>query len=160
MGLALREALTLAEPLRGSSAAKKTTLYPWRDRRAHVRSLVPHLAEKGVVRLAITPESYIDRIPECMIEAANRLDFPLIELPPKASFIDIIQPLTSRIFNIHANELRQSEALLRQFLDLILAGGAYGEIAALIARTLERPVLVIDRFRRLLGQSLDAEPNG
>ncbi len=37
-----------------------------------------------------------------MIDAANRLDFPLIELPPKVSFIDIIQPLTSRILNIQA----------------------------------------------------------
>lgn len=123
-------------------------------------SLVPHLADKGVVGLAITPESNIDWIPEGMIEATNRLDLPLIELPPKASFIDIIHPLTSRILNIHANELRQSEALWRQFLDLTSAGGGYGEIAALIARTRERPVLVSDRFRRLLGQSLDAEPNG
>ena len=141
MGLTLREALTLAEPLRRAKvlAGERgldriveavnvmevpdilewvrpgellvTTLYPLRDKAADVENLIPRLAEKGLVGLAITPESYIDKIPECMIDAANRLDFPLIELPPKVSFIDIIQPLTSRILNIQANELRQSEAL-------------------------------------------------
>lgn len=186
MGLTLREALTLAEPLRRARvlAGEKgldrvveavnvmevpdilewvrpgellvTTLYPLRDNAAAVETLVPRLAEKGLVGLAITPDSYIDKIPQCMIEAAERLDFPLIELPPKVSFIDIIQPLTSRILNIQANELRQSEQLLRQFLELILSGGGYGEIAGLLAQTLSRPVLILDRFRRLLGQSPDA----
>ncbi|MCS7239992.1 MAG: PucR family transcriptional regulator ligand-binding domain-containing protein [Candidatus Bipolaricaulota bacterium] len=186
MGLTLREALTLAEPLRRAKvlAGERgldrvveavnvmevpdilewvrpgellvTTLYPLRDNAAAMETLVPQLAEKGLVGLAITPESYVDQIPECMIEAADKLDFPLIELPPKVSFIDIIQPLTSHILNIQANELRQSEALLRQFLDLILSGGGYPEIAGLMAKTLERPVLIVDRFRRLLGQSPDA----
>ena len=185
MGLTLREALTLAEPLRRAKvlAGERgldriveavnvmevpdilewvrpgellvTTLYPLRDKAADVENLIPRLAEKGLVGLAITPESYIDKIPECMIDAANRLDFPLIELPPKVSFIDIIQPLTSRILNIQANELRQSEALLRQFLELILAGGDYSNIAALIAQSLDRPVAILDRFRRVLGCSSD-----
>lgn len=187
MGLTLREALSLAEPLRrarvlaGERGLDReveavnvmevpdilewvrpgellvTTLYPLRDKLADLESLIPRLAEKGLVGLAITPESYIEKIPPCLIEAADKLGFPLIELPPKTSFIDIIQPLTSKILNIQATELRQSEALLRQFLDLILAGGGYMDIAALLAKTVGRPVLLIDRFRRLLGHSPDAE---
>ncbi len=187
MGLTLREALCLAEPLRRAKvvAGEKgldreveavnvmevpdilesvrpgellvTTFYPLRDKLADLENLVPKLVEKGLVGLAITPESYIEKIPQCLLDAANRLDFPIIELPPKTSFIDIIQPLTSRILNIQANELRQSEALLRQFLDLILAGGGHSEIAGLISQTVGRPVFLIDRFRRLLGKSRNAE---
>ncbi|MCX7844189.1 MAG: PucR family transcriptional regulator ligand-binding domain-containing protein [Candidatus Bipolaricaulota bacterium] len=187
MGLTLREALTLAEPLRrakvlaGAKGLDRvveavnvmevpdilewvrpgellvTTLYPLRDKAADLENLVPKLAEKGLVGLAITPESYIDRIPACMIEAAERLNFPLIELPPKVSFIDIIQPLTSRILNIQANELRQSEQLLRQFLDLILRGGSFADIAELIGQSVGQPVVLVDRFRRLLGASANAQ---
>lgn len=187
MGLTLREALTLAEPLRRAKvlAGERgldrvveavnvmevpdilewvrpgellvTTLYPLRDKAADLKNLVPKLAEKGLVGLAITPESYIDKIPECMVEAAEHLGFPLIELPPRVSFIDIIQPLTSRILNIQANELRQSERLLRQFLDLILRGGSFSDIAELIAQSVGRPVIIVDRFRRLLGHSHNAE---
>lgn len=187
MGLTLREALALAEPLRRAKvlAGEKgldrvvqavnvmevpdilewvrpgellvTTLYPLRDKAADLENLVPKLAEKGLVGLAITPESYIDKIPACMIEAAERLNFPLIELPPKVSFIDIIQPLTSRILRIQAEELRQSERLLRQFLELILRGGSFSDIAELIAQSVGQPVIIVDRFRRLLGRSRNAD---
>ncbi len=180
--LTLREALTLAEPLRKSRvlAGHKgldrivaavnvmevpdildwvrpgellvTTLYPLRDNPEAQRNLIPSLARKGLVGIAITPESYIDKIPEEMIQAAEALDFPLIELPPKVSFIDIIQPLMSRILNIQANELRLSETLLREFLDLVLRGGDFSDIAGLIAKTLGRPVTLVDRFRRILGE--------
>jgi len=181
--LTLREALQLAEPLRKGKvlAGHKgldrvvqavnvmevpdilewvrpgellvTTLYPLRDNPQAQRNLIPSLAQKGLVGIAITPESYIDKIPEEMIQAADALDFPLVELPPKVSFIDIIQPLTSRILNIQANELRQSEALLREFLALVLRGGGFSDIARLIAQTLGHPVTLVDRFRRILGES-------
>lgn len=153
MQLTLREALTLAEPLRearvvaGESGLDNvirsvnvmevpdivnwvhpgellvSTLYPLRDDKAAVDTLIPLLAEKGLAGLAVTPDSYIDELPKCMVEDANRLGFPLIELPPRVSFVDIIQPLTSKILDLQADELQQSDAILRQFLDLVLVGG-------------------------------------
>ena len=95
MQLTLREALTLAEPLRkarvvaGESGLDNvirsvnvmevpdivdwvhpgellvSTLYPLRDDKAAVDTLIPQLAEKGLAGLAVTPESYIDELPEC-----------------------------------------------------------------------------------------------
>jgi len=181
MSLTLRDALGLVEPLRlarvvaGERGLDRivesvnvmevpdilewvhpgellvTTLYPVHDDPAALEELVPRLAAKGLAGLAITPGSYIDRIPSSMIEKADELDFPLIELPPKVSFIDIIQPLTSKILNLQANELRQSEAILRQFVDLLLQGGDYPDIAHVMAQLLGHPVTVVDRFRRVLG---------
>ncbi len=107
MQLTLREALTLAEPLRearvvaGEGGLDKvirsvnvmevpdiadwvhpgeflvSTLYPLRDDKAAVETLIPLLAEKGLAGLAITPDSYIDELPKCMVEDANRLSFPV-----------------------------------------------------------------------------------
>ena len=183
MPLTLREALTMVEPLRKSRvvAGKRgldnvvesvnvmevpdildwvhqgellvTTMYPLRDDAAAIETLVPRLAEKGLAGLAVTPLSYIDDFPQCMLDAANRLGFPLIELPPKVSFIDIIQPLTSKILNLQANELLQSEKILHQFIELVLGGGSYSDIAHVIAQVIQCPVSVVDRFRRVLGTS-------
>jgi purine catabolism regulator len=181
MPLTLREALTMVEPLRKSRvvAGKQgldnvvesvnvmevpdildwvragellvTTMYPLRDDAAAIETLVPCLAEKGLAGLAITPLSYVEDLPQCMVDAANRLAFPLIELPPKVSFIDIIQPLTNKILNLQANELQQSERILRQFIDFVLGGADYSDIAHAIAQVVQRPVSIIDRFRRVLG---------
>jgi purine catabolism regulator len=103
MQLTLREALTLAEPLRkarvvagergldnvvGSVNVMEvpdiidwvhpgellvSTFYPLRDDKAAVESLIPQLAEKGLAGLAVTPESYIDELPKSMVSDANRL---------------------------------------------------------------------------------------
>jgi purine catabolism regulator len=181
MPLTLREALTMADPLQkarvlaGRQGLDRivtsvnvmevpdildwvrpgqllvTTMYPLRDNIAEIETLVPRLAEKGLAGLAITPLSFIEEFPQCMLDAANRLGFPLIELPPKVSFIDIIQPLTSKILNLQAEELRQSEQILHQFIDLVLSGGSYTDIAHVIAQVIECPVTIVDRFRRVLG---------
>jgi len=186
--LTLREALTLAEPLRQARVVAGaggldnvvrsvnvmevpeilewvhpgellvTTMYPLHDDRAAIETLIPRLAEKGLAGLAVTVESYIERLPSAMLADADRLDFPLVELPPRVSFIDIIQPLTSRILDLQAEELRQSEQILRRFLDLVLVGGDYASIAQVIAEVAGHPVSIVDRFRRVLGSGgeLDA----
>jgi purine catabolism regulator len=183
MPLTLREALTMAEPLRKARirAGRQgldnvvtsvnvmevpdiqnwvrpgqllvTTLYPLHDDSDAIEALVPSLAERELAGLAITPSGFLEELPQCMLDAADELGFPLIELPPKVSFIDIIQPLTTRILYLQAEELRQSESILRQFIDLVLGGGSYTDIAQVIAQVVECPVSIIDRFRRVLGSS-------
>ena len=131
-----------------------TTMYPLRDDAAAIDALIPRLAEKGLAGLAVTPSGYMNGFPASMLEAAEALGFPLIELPEKVSFIDIIQPLTSEILKLQANELIQSEEIHRQFIDLVLSGGTYRDIAQGIAQRVSRPVTIVDRFRRVLGEGI------
>ncbi len=129
-----------------------TTMYPLRDDIAAIETLVPHLAKKGLAGLAVTPSDYMDEFPASMIQSANELGFPLIELPEKVSFIDIIQPITSEILKLQANELIESEEIHRQFIDLVLSGGTYRDIAQGIAQRVNKPATIVDRFRRILGE--------
>jgi purine catabolism regulator len=66
-----------------------TTMYPLRDNAAEIEQLIPRLHEKGLAGLAVNPLAYLNEFPQCMIDAANALGFPLIQLPDKVSFIDI-----------------------------------------------------------------------
>ena len=99
-----------------------TVAHPLRDDAAAIEALVPRLAEKGLAGLAVTPSGYLDSFPEAMVKAADELDFPLIELPQKVSFIDIIRPITGEILRLQANELLQSEEIHRQFIDTVRQG--------------------------------------
>ncbi len=188
MPLTLREALTMADPLQKARvlAGKQgldnvvtsvnvmevpdildwvrpgqllvTTMYPLRDDIAEIETLVPRLAEKGLAGLAVTPLSFMDEFPQSMLDAANRLGFPLIELPPKVSFIDIIQPLTSKILNLQAEELLQSERILRWFIDLVLGGGSYSDIAHVIAQVIECPVSDCGSISQSVRSRLSSRP--
>ena len=190
MPLTLREAMTLVEPLRLSRVVGGeggldnvvqsvnvmevpdilewvhpgellvTTMYPLRDDAAAIEALVPRLADKGLAGLAVTPSGYMDEFPPAMVRAANERSFPLIELPQRVSFIDIIQPITSEILRLQARELIQSVEIHRQFIDLVLSGGTYRDIAQGIAQRVHRPVTIVDRFRRVLGEGfLMGEPS-
>ena len=187
MPLTLREALTMAEPLQNAHVRAGqagldnivtsvnvmevpdilnwvrpgqllvTTLYPLRNDSEAINDLVPSLASKGLAGLAITPSGFIPELPQSMLDAADERGFPLIELPPEVSFIDIIQPLTSRILNLQAEELKQSERILHQFLDIVLSGGSYSDIANVIAQFVGCAVSVVDQFRCVLGMSSGPE---
>jgi len=182
MPLTLREAMNLVEPLkkarviggdRGLDNIVKsvnvmevpdiiewvhpgellvTTMYPLRDDVIAIETLIVHLANKGLAGLAVTPSDYMDGFPASMIQSANELGFPLIELPEKVSFIDIIQPITSEILKLQANELIESEEIHRQFIDLVLSGGTYRDIAQGIAQRVQKPTTIVDQFRRILGE--------
>lgn len=65
-----------------------------------------------------------------------------------------MQPLTSEILKPQANELIESEEIHRQFIELVLSGGTYRDIAQGIAQRVGRPVTIVGRFRRVLGEGI------
>lgn len=121
-----------------------TTAYPLRDDRVALDALVPRLAERGLAGLAVKPARYIKAIPTPMIEAADRLGFPLIELPPAASFNEIITSILTVILNAQAVRLQRSAAIHDRFTAIVLSGGGLRQIAEALADLIERPVSIVD----------------
>jgi purine catabolism regulator len=121
-----------------------TTTYPLRDDRVALDRLVPRLAERGLAGIAVKPARYIDRIPESMVEAANRHDFALIELPGDASFNEIINGVLTVILNAQAVRLQKTAAIHDRFTAIALKGGGVREIAEALAELIARPVLITD----------------
>ncbi|CAN5525417.1 PucR family transcriptional regulator [soil metagenome] len=121
-----------------------TTAYPLRGDPDALHALVPRLAERGLAGIAIKPARYIDTIPAGMIEAADRLDFPIIELAADAAFNDIIQGVLTVILDAQAARLERSAAIHDQFTRIVLSGGGLRQIAEALAEAVERPVSIVD----------------
>ncbi|MCC7371810.1 MAG: PucR family transcriptional regulator ligand-binding domain-containing protein [Chloroflexi bacterium] len=137
-----------------------TTAYPLRDERAALADLVPGLAERGLAGFAIKPSRYIDQIPPVMVEAAERLAFPLIELPPEASFDEVINAVLGSILNAQALRLERSAAIHDRFTRIVLSGGGLREIAQTLAELIERPAAILDPEGTVLAASQDASRHG
>jgi purine catabolism regulator len=131
-----------------------TTTYPLRDDRAAISELVPRLAERGLAALAIKPARYIETIPDEMATAADRLAFPLLELPPETSFNDIINDVLTVILNRQAARLRRSAEIHDRFTRIVLGGGGPRQIAEALAEAVRRPVFLLDPQGTLLGRSV------
>jgi PucR family transcriptional regulator, purine catabolism regulatory protein len=131
-----------------------TTSYPLLDRTIPEKEFIPKLYEKGIVGLAAKLHAFLKEYPPSMIEAANQLGFPLIDIPTKHSLMEIIQPLTNEMLERRTAELLQSQAIQRQFIDLVLSGGGFNEIAQAISQLVNYPVSIVDRVGKIIGNSI------
>lgn len=135
-----------------------TTAYPLRDDPVALDELVPHLAQRGLAGIAIKPARYIETIPSAMIAAADRQDFPLIELPPDASFNEIIQAVLTVILNNQSALLERSAAIHDRFTNIVLSGGGLREIAEALAELVGLPVAIVDAQGIVQCRSSDGAP--
>lgn len=76
-----------------------TSLYAIKDDAPAQAELVKLLVDKGSAALAIKTHRYFDSIPECILESANRYEFPIIEISQETAYLDIITPLTKLILD-------------------------------------------------------------
>jgi purine catabolism regulator len=136
-----------------------TTAYPLRDDPVALDALVPRLAGKGLAGIAIKPARYIDAIPAAMIQAAEEHDFPLIELPPEASFNEIINSVLTVILNSQAARLQRSAAIHDRLTGIVLSGGGLRQIAEALADLIDRSVAIVDAQGVVQWQTSAAAPS-
>jgi PucR family transcriptional regulator, purine catabolism regulatory protein len=121
-----------------------TTAYPLREDPDALTRLVPRLDEHGLAGVAIKPTRYISTIPEAMLAEADRLAFPVIELPPEASFNEIIGAVLGLILDRQAVRLRRAAEIHDRFTAIVLSGGGLRQIADALAESIGMPVAIVD----------------
>lgn len=122
-----------------------TTGFSIKDDPDAQRRLVPELAGRNLAGLAIKPHRYMEEIPDFMRQAADELNFPLVELPQECSFADVISPLMSELLNRQVKVLQQSEEAHQVLTQVVLAGGGLVGLAQTLAELVGNPVLVENR---------------
>jgi PucR family transcriptional regulator, purine catabolism regulatory protein len=137
-----------------------TTAYPLRDDPVALDALIPRLAERGLAGIALKPGRYIKSIPASMIEAADFHGFALIELPPEASFNEIINSVLTVILDVQAVRLQRSAAIHDRFTSIALSGGGLRQIAEALADLVGRPVAIVDADDMVQWRTSEAAPGG
>ena len=137
-----------------------TTAYPLRDDPVALDALIPRLAERGLAGIALKPGRYIKTVPGSMIEAAEQHAFPLIELPPEASFNEIINSVLTVILDVQAARLQRSAAIHDRFTSIALSGGGLRQIAEALAELVGRPVAIVDAQDVVQWRTSDQAPVG
>jgi purine catabolism regulator len=135
-----------------------TTAYPLRDDPVALDALIPRLAERGLAGIALKPGRYIKAIPASMIEAADHHAFALIELPPEASFNEIINSVLTVILDVQAARLQRSAAIHDRFTSIALSGGGLRQIAEALAELVGRPVAIVDAQDTVQWRTSDEAP--
>lgn len=120
-----------------------TTAYTMKDDLSGLKDLIIHLHQKGLAGLGIKTKRYIDKIPEDVLEVANNLGFPLIEISFDLSYSNIITRVLTEIVNNQTNTLYRIDNMHNKLLNIMLSKGGLKEIAKALYDSIEGNSLAI-----------------
>lgn len=127
-----------------------TTGYPLRHANGGLPRLVDELHACGLAGVAIKLGPYISVLPAPMLERADELGLPIIQLPDNAAFDEILNEVLSKILDRQAATLALSEQVHRALTQVVLRDGGLQEIASVVAELLGGAVAIIDPRGELL----------
>jgi PucR family transcriptional regulator, purine catabolism regulatory protein len=129
------------------------TGYPLPRSPAELAELVSALDARGLAALGVKLGSYIEALPPAMLRRADRLDFPIIEIPRHVGFDDILSQALTDIINRQSAVLERAEEIHRVFMRIVLEGGGLPEITGKLSQLIEGAVAVLDDDGRVLASS-------
>ncbi|MFQ5610749.1 MAG: PucR family transcriptional regulator [Anaerolineae bacterium] len=104
------------------------------------RDYIPVLASKGLSGLVLSTGYYLDQTPAPMINAANQLDFPIIEVPREVNFIDITQEVFTEIVSQQYRLQQRAGDIHRRLTQVVLEGGNLRNLTETLAGIVKRSV--------------------
>lgn len=96
--------------------------------------------------LCIKPHQYLKTISQDMIDLANSLDLPIIELPYGLSFSKITHIILSEIIESSSISNKRALTLHQEFFSLSLNGGGVERISETLAEMLNKSVVLLDQY--------------
>lgn len=121
-----------------------TTAYPLRDRPEELAELVRQLDARGLAGILVKPARYIDRVPQTMVDEADRRSFPVVALQGDASFNDIINGVLTVLLHRQAARLSRAQEIHDHFNQIVLTGGGFARISQALSEALGRAVALVD----------------
>lgn len=106
-----------------------TTAYSIKDNIHILIELIPKLNNKGVAGLGIKVGRYVNQLPSDVIELADKLGFPIIEVPFSISHTDVISGILSEVINDQMNMLVKIDGFSREVMNIMMKGGSLKDIA-------------------------------
>jgi purine catabolism regulator len=106
-----------------------TTAYSIKDNIHVLLDLIPKLNAKGVAGLGIKVGRYVSELPMSVIELADEIGFPIIEVPFSVSHTDVISGILTEVINDQMNMLIKINGLNREVMNIMVKGGSLKEIA-------------------------------
>lgn len=106
-----------------------TTGYPLRSTPDALEDFVAQLDQRGLAGIAIKLGRYIDALPAAMLESADRLGFPVLQVPDGVGFDEILNQILSDVLGRQAALLIRGEQAHSELLQVVLHGGGLLEVA-------------------------------
>lgn len=119
-----------------------TAGYALKDNAKLRQQIIYDLVGKGVAAFGIKPGQYLDEVPEDMIEHADSMGLPLLELPSDVPYMDIMLPIFELLINEQLYWHRRAEEIHDLLVSVILGGTGLHGVCRALAQFTSNPVFI------------------
>ncbi len=116
--------------------------------------MIREMARLKVSALGIKVKPYLDKLPDEIIELADDLNFPIIDIDYEISFTSIMIPILQEVYNKQSQIIRKVEIIHQDNMNVVLKGGGVKDILKSLSKTMINPIYVVDHhFEEIIKQS-------
>ncbi|MFC0471114.1 PucR family transcriptional regulator [Halalkalibacter kiskunsagensis] len=134
-----------------------TTAYSIKNNPNALIELVTQMAKQGCAGLGLKTKRFIEEIPNEVIEIANELHFPIIEIPLNYSLGEMLNEALGCILKERTHELNYALNIHREFTDIVVSGGGFSNIIESLASILDLPVILLNYRLDIMAYSHDID---
>ena len=121
-----------------------TTFYVLKDNVKAQLQMLEDIVDCGGAALVIfSPERYISYIDRRLLQKAEKLSLPLLQMP-EGSYIDVIVPVMSSILNNQVRALEYAREIHNQMTSVILMGKGLKDLISAMANLINHPIVMVD----------------
>lgn len=118
-----------------------TTAYSFKkDDAEEQKRLIKECSRKKLAGIGIKIYPYLDSLPEEVINLADHLDFPIIDIYYSIPLSNIMTEALKEIFNKQASLLERIEKVHEEYMNAMLEGNGIGELALIVFENIKNPV--------------------
>lgn len=108
------------------------------------KKLINELSHHKLSGIGIKVKPHLKALPKEILELADELKLPLIEIEHEISFTDVMASLYSDIFDQQSHVIRKVEKVHNDSMNTVLKGGGLSDIVESLSSTLGNPIVVKD----------------
>ncbi len=120
--------------------------YIMRNEPLMLKDIIERLAKVPAAALIVKLDRFIRVLPQEVLATADRLNFPILVMPPNFAFVDIIKPVFEEIINRQVIQLQFSEQIHQSFTELVLRGATAQEILDTLARMIQKDIIFYNQY--------------
>lgn len=112
--------------------------------------IIADLYNANVAALVIKPSKYLPEIPRQIIDCAESLGFPLLQIPEDMPYSIIMQPISEKIINTQLDSLRNIENAHNRLMTALLEGKSITDICEILGDLISQDVFLFDKQFQLI----------
>lgn len=123
-----------------------TAAYAIKDNIDILIELIPKLNEKGVAGIGIKVGRYVKELPQNIIDLADELSFPIVQVPFNVSHTDVISIILELVIEEQMGIHSKIEKFITEVMDIMMKGGTLKEIATKLYENIRHPLAIYENI--------------